>query len=176
MGNISNNRRPIIIETPRLYLCEFHDQDAQTFYDMNADPKVLRFTGDIPFDSIEEATAFIKSYDQYKLRGFGRLSVLLRSSGNTIGWCGLKDHGDIYRSGIQIPEIRIGTRGYATEAAKACKDYAFNALGMTELVGRVARENAASIRVLEKIGMTYWRSGECEGIEDARYFRIKNED
>ena len=52
---------------------------------------------------------------------------------------------------------RYWGRGYATEAARACLDYGFRILRLKRIVGRVMRENAASVRVLEKIGLEFWK-------------------
>ena len=63
-------------------------------------------------------------------------------------------------------------RGYATEASKACLEWGFREAGLDTIIGRVARANTASIRVLEKVGMRYWKQEACEGIQDALIYRI----
>ena len=63
-----------------------------------------------------------------------------------------------------------------TEAAKATLDYGFRNLGLNEIIGRAAVENKPSIRVLEKIGMQYWKQGECHGIDNVAYYRVLRDD
>ena len=63
-------------------------------------------------------------------------------------------------------------RGYATEAAKATIKYGISTLNMSQFVGRAAKENIASIKVLEKIGFVFQEQRMCHGIEDALYFTL----
>jgi len=63
-------------------------------------------------------------------------------------------------------------KGYATEAAQACVNYGFTSLKLEEIVGRVMPENLASIAVLKKVGMTFWKEGICIG-QPTSYYIIK---
>lgn len=152
-----------ILETPRLFLREFREEDASFFFELNEDPEVIRYTGDPPFASLEEARQFLLDYDQYRKYGYGRWAVLLRpeSDGGSpewIGWCGLKYISELDETDIGFRLFRrYWGRGYATEAALACLDYGFRELGLRRIVGRVMKENVASVRVLEKIGMEFWK-------------------
>jgi [ribosomal protein S5]-alanine N-acetyltransferase len=144
----------LILKTSRFILREFITSDASEFYLLNLDPDVIRYTGDKSFKDINEATQFLHHYDHYKKYGFGRWAVIDKIRDKFTGWCGLK-----YTP--EVDEIDIGFRfykmywnnGYATETAKASIDYGFNELGLSKIVGRVMKENSASIKVLEKIGM-----------------------
>ena len=152
-----------ILETPRLLLREFGEEDAPHFFELNEDPEVVRYTGDPPFASVEEARQFLLNYDQYRKYGYGRWAVLLKPEGAGdlpawIGWCGLKHIPELGETDIGFRFIRrYWGRGYATEAARACLDYGFRILRLKRIVGRVMRENAASVRVLEKIGLEFWK-------------------
>jgi ribosomal-protein-alanine N-acetyltransferase len=145
-----------ILETERCYLRELSVDDAQSFYDLNADPEVVRYTGDNPFKNIQEAESFLENYEQYNLYGFGRWAVIDKKTNEFLGWCGLK----------YIPEsdaIDLGYRffrkhwnqGYATETAKACLEYGFNKLNMSKIIGRAIEANVYSVKILEKIGMSF---------------------
>ncbi|MEQ9593762.1 MAG: GNAT family N-acetyltransferase [Cyclobacteriaceae bacterium] len=146
-----------VIETPRLLLREFEMEDAPSLYKLNLDPQVIQFTGDNAFSSIEEARAFLRNYDHYQTYGYGRWAVTLRTERTFIGWCGLKYH-------IETQEVDLGFRfmrkfwrnGYASEAGSACIKFAFQPLKMKRLIGRVMPENVASIKLLEKVGMTFY--------------------
>ena len=144
----------IILKTKRFFLRELTIEDADAFYLLNNDPDVTRYTGDKAFSDPGDAAQFLKNYDHYKKYGFGRWAVMDTISNEFTGWCGLK-----YTP--EVDEVDIGFRfyklhwnkGYATETAKASIDYGFRELGISKIVGNVMKENAASVKVLEKIGM-----------------------
>ena len=161
-----------LFETDRLKFCKFSETDAEAFYLLNSDEEVMRYTGDVAFESIEASRAFLFNYDPYSITGFGRWTVLLKSTNTIIGWCGLKR--------LEDGTVDLGYRffkeywnnGYATEAAKACLKEGFNVYGLDEIIGRTAKKNLGSIRVLEKIGMTFFKEAPCEGIENSVYYKI----
>jgi len=146
----------IILKTNRLYLREFNIHDSLNLFQLNRDKEVLKYTGDIPFKTVEEALSFIENYNDYQQFGFGRWAVYLKGNNKFLGWCGLKN--DLTKN-----EIDIGFRflkeewgkGYATEAAKACVDFGLTKLKITKIVGRAYVENKASIEVLKKIGLKF---------------------
>ena len=161
-----------IIETERLRLREFELTDAKVFFDLNADPEVTRHTGDNAFESIEESEQLIKNYSQYKQHGLGRWTVVSKISNEVLGWCGLKKHSEGFIDiGFRFLRNEWG-KGYATEAAKACLEYGFTNLKLEEIIGRASQDNPASIRVLEKIGMEFWKIAPCEGIDNSVYYKI----
>lgn len=162
-----------VIETKRLRLREFDMSDASAFYALNADPKVLQNTGDKPFKTVEEAGQLIVNYDQYKQHGFGRWTVVSQETHEVLGWCGLKKHKEGFVDiGFRFFKKYWG-KGYATEAAQACLEYGFNQKHVDEIIGRTSEENKASIRILEKIGLKYWKHDSCEGIENSIYYKIQ---
>lgn len=164
----------LVLKTPRLDLRRFETDDAPFFYKMNNDADVLKYTGDEPFQSVEAARQFIVDYDHYTQHGYGRWTVVLRKTGEPLGFCGLKYHadGDYVDLGYRLIKEYWG-QGFATEAAQACVVYGFHHLDLKEIVGRTAQDNIASIKVLEKIGMKFWKHAPCEGIENSVYYRIK---
>lgn len=154
------------LDTPRLVLRELSVNDARSLFELNADDEVIRWTGDDPFDSEEAARTFLESYSSYQETGMGRWAVELKSTGEFIGWCGLKAHTDsgAVDLGFRLKKS-VWNQGYATEAAKACLDYGFNQLGLLIIIGRVHPDNKASKRVLEKCGLTFWEKGKDHGTE-----------
>ncbi|MGD9899487.1 MAG: GNAT family N-acetyltransferase [Calditrichaceae bacterium] len=161
-----------IIETERLFLRELRSSDAEKMYDLNSDPDVVKFTGDIPFTSIESARAFLEKYDEYKKQGYGRWAVITKDSNEFIGWCGLKYNEEKYTDiGFRFFR-KEWNKGYATEAAKATLEYGFSVLKLNEIIGRASTDNKPSIRVLEKLKMSFWKLDKCDGIENSSYFRI----
>lgn len=161
-----------ILETERLLLREFELSDAQAMYDLNSDPEVVRWTGDPPFDSVSQAREFLQNYKDYETNGYGRWPVIDKEKNEFVGWCGLKlNEQNLVDLGYRFFRKDWG-KGYATESARACLGYGFLALGMDEIIGRVARQNPASGRVLEKIGMRFWKEDACKGIVDSLYYKI----
>ncbi len=161
-----------IATTERLYLREMTGNDAEQAFLLNSDPEVLRYTGDGPFDSVEAARHFLEAYPDYERNGFGRWAVLRRSDKVWLGWCGLKRHanGDV-DLGYRLLREHWG-QDFATEAGKACLELGFGLFGLDTIIGRVARENLASLRVLEKLGMRYWKTDVCDHDPEALIFRI----
>lgn len=167
------NSNPTIIETPRLVMKEFHLADAPFFFALNNDWEVMKYTGDVAFENLQGAENLIKGYTHYQTYGYGRWTVLLKETGAPIGWCGLKNHPEegYVDLGYRF-EHKYWGRGYTTEAAKACLEYGYNQLDMNLIVGRTAAANVGSIRVLEKVGMIFWKKAPCEGIEDSLFYKI----
>lgn len=147
----------VIIETDRLLLRLFTINDTALIYDLNQDPEVIRYTGD-PIRDPEHAREVLEKtiLPQYALYNHGRWAVHLKPGLEFIGWCGLKARPE-------RNEIDLGYRfsrnfwgkGYATEAAFACLKYGFEQLGLPRIVGRAMPGNLASLKVLEKCGMSY---------------------
>lgn len=161
-----------IIQTIRFNLREKLHIDAKDMYLLNADPEVIKYTGDPPFKDEAEALAFIKSYDHFDKNGFGRWVIVDKKTNEYYGWCGLKKHEDgMIDLGYRIKKEHWG-KGIASETAAACLEYGFKVLDIKEIVGRSDSANAASIRILEKIGMTFWKKDTCEGIENSVWYKI----
>lgn len=162
------------ITTERTYMRQLTPDDAASFYLLNQDPEVLKFTGDVPFESINAARDFLTQYDQYEKYGVGRLAVIEKSSETFIGWCGLKYNPDKSEYDIGFRFFKTHwNKGFATETAKSCLEFGVTELGITQIVGRAMQANKASISVLEKIGMTFKDSFEFDGEDGVIYeYRI----
>ena len=164
-----------LIETPRLILREFTVDDAYKIWELNSDPEVIKYTGDPPFETVENARDFLNNYKDYENNGFGRWAVIKKNSDPFLGWCGLKlNEQNLIDLGFRFFR-REWNKGYATEAAKACLEYGFIELNINEIIGRVAKENTGSIKVLEKLSMEYWKNDSCKGIENSLYYKISKE-
>jgi ribosomal-protein-alanine N-acetyltransferase len=154
----------IILETNRLLMREFREEDAIGMYELNKDPDVIRYTGDDPFASVETARDFIARYDAYKMYGCGRLTVLLKDSMEYAGWCGLKyDPGSSETDlGFRLLK-KFWNKGLATEAALRSIEFGFNELKVGRIIGRAMQGNQASINVLKKTGMIFEKEFEAHG-------------
>lgn len=159
-----------IIETERLYLRQLSIHDAENLYRLNLDPDVIRFTGDSPFRSIEEAKQFLENYDHYQKYGFGRWAVIEKNDDEFIGWCGLKYSPSLAEHDIGFRFFKsCWNRGYATEAALASINHAFEILHLQRIVGRAMKENIASVSVLEKIGLSFLGEFDFDGSDGVLY-------
>ncbi|MBY5994139.1 GNAT family N-acetyltransferase [Ferrimonas balearica] len=141
-----------LIQGPRLRLYPFGERDAEGFMAMNADPEVLRHTGDRPFASLAETRAFLRAYDQYRLNGVGRWSMYTRD-GDYAGFCGLRRAEGEVDLGYRLPRALWG-QGLATEASALALSLGFEQYGLESVIGRARLANPGSIRVLEKLGMS----------------------
>jgi [ribosomal protein S5]-alanine N-acetyltransferase len=151
-----------ILETPRLILREYTPEDAADILRLNSDADLMRFANKKPTATLDEALAHIAVFQQqYAENGYGRWAVVLKTTGEHVGYCGLK-----YRNVEADPRrdfTDIGYRferkhwksGFATEAARACLEFGFEKCDLQRLVGCAPVENKASIRVLERIGLQF---------------------
>jgi [ribosomal protein S5]-alanine N-acetyltransferase len=82
----------IILETERLILREYTEEDAPAFFLLNTDPEVMRYVPDEPMKSVDQARQILITLPltDYGDRGFGRWACILKSSGEHIGFCGPK--------------------------------------------------------------------------------------
>lgn len=160
----------IILETDRLLLREFNISDAENFYELNLNLNVIKYTGNSSFKNIDEAKEFLKNYSDYQRNGYGRWAVVDKSTNQFYGWCGLKYDEKLGETDIGFRFFEhFWNKGLATESAKACIDYGFNELNLKMIVGRAMKENMASIKVLEKIGLQYDREFDFEGKDGVIY-------
>jgi ribosomal-protein-alanine N-acetyltransferase len=82
----------VIIETERLIVREYVEDDAEAFFRLNSDPEVLRFVPDAGLVNVEEARKMLMEHPvaDYRKHGFGRGACILKSTGENIGFAGLK--------------------------------------------------------------------------------------
>lgn len=151
-----------IIQSKRLFLRRFNEEEAPYFYQLNADQEVMRYTGDKAFIDVKNAKEFILNYSHYDIHGFGRWSVYTLEENKWIGWCGLKRNEDgIVDLGFRFLKDEWN-KGYATEIAAEVIKFGFEILKLHKIIGRCSVENQASIAVLRKIGMKYWKTENIE--------------
>lgn len=146
---------PYIISTYRLGFRELKSGDGGFIVELNNHPDVLKYTGDAPFESVEDAEDFIRDYDSYQRTGMGRWVIELLDTQTPIGWCGVKHLQDEnqYDLGYRILP-RYWNQGFATEAGEGCLKWAIHA-GIKNLLTCVHHENKRSLRVSEKLGFGY---------------------
>jgi [ribosomal protein S5]-alanine N-acetyltransferase len=163
-------------ETPRLTLRVMTAHDADAFFALNSHPAVMRFTGEPPLRSVDEARAAIENYPDFDRVGYGRWACVLKQTGQFIGFCGLKylEELDVVDVGFRfLPEY--WGQGLATEACRTSIEFGFKVICLQKIVGLVLPGNAPSIRVLEKCGMHRQGSVRYDG-HDALWFEVRSRD
>lgn len=156
-------------ETNRLLFQKIRKEHGTLMFQLNSDPEVMKYTGEKAFSSLNEANLFCKNYNPYTPTKMGRYACFQKHTQHFLGWCGLKLHNDgLVDLGYRF--LRSQWRnGYATEASFFFINHGFEKLGLELIVGNVAKSNAASIRVLEKVGMTYWKEVGDDCGDDVTY-------
>ncbi len=146
----------LILETERLFLREFIGTDIPTLHSLYSDAETMSYYP-APFRYEQTESWVSRNQQRYKRDGYGLWAVCLKETDECIGDCGLvkqliegQTHVEI---GYHIHK-NYWCRGFATEAAKACKSYGFDALGLDKLISIIDPANTASIRVAENIGFT----------------------
>lgn len=162
--------------TERLLLRAMSTDDANAFFELNSDPDVMRFTGEAPLASREQAEMAIRNYPDFETVGYGRWGCFTREEEVMIGFCGLKylPELDAVDLGYRFLPPYWG-RGLATEACRACVKFGFEILALEKIVALVLPENKASIRVLEKIGMEKGKKIRSGSLFPVQYEICRNE-
>ena len=140
------------LTTERLILRPWHDADIDDFAALAGDAEHAKYLGGAL--SREDAWRKMATYmGHWLLRGYGTFALEERASQRFVGYCGPWNP-----LGWPEPEIAWGLvptvlgKGFATEAARACLNYAYSTLGWTTAVSVIATENLPSIRVAERLG------------------------
>lgn len=162
----------MILETERLILRTFREEDLGAYAAMCADPEVMRFlSASGGLLSRAEAWRQIALYlGHWELRGYGTWAVEERATGALVGRVGLH-----YPEGW--PDRELGWtiargfwgRGYASEAARAAIGHAFKTLGWTHLVSLIHPENHRSARLAERLGYRVHGTAEVLGLHLTMY-------
>jgi len=149
------------IETPRLLLREIVASDDAGMFELDSDPDVHRFLGKNPVTSIEQSREIIAVLrQQYIDNGIARWAVILKETGEFIGWCGLKlesnvnGHERFYDLGYRFIKKHWG-KGYGYESAKAFVDFGFNEMNLDTICASFEHGNTGSQRIMEKCGMHF---------------------
>ncbi|RDW17298.1 GNAT family N-acetyltransferase [Oceanobacillus chungangensis] len=154
-----------ILETERLYLRELVLEDAQALSKVLSDPESMQYYTE-PFN-MEKVESWIQwNIDNYKRYNHGLWAVILKDGGKFLGDCGITmqliDKETVPEIGFHIIK-NYCNRGYATEAAIACKEYAFKVLHYPKVFSYSTVKNVPSQKVAEKMGMQKYKVFEKNG-------------
>ena len=145
-----------VLETSRLILRPFREDDVDLMAELMANPDFMRFSSG-PF-SREKTESFLDKVIGWEQAGRpAPFAVTVKSSGTLIGYCGF-----LHQQVDGVDEVEIGYRlhpdfwnkGLATDAAVAVRDHGFRDLKLQRVISLIHPDNAPSRRVAEKNGMT----------------------
>jgi RimJ/RimL family protein N-acetyltransferase len=149
------------LETERLVLRPWRDDDLDALTLINADPEVMRYILDGSVRDREQSAAGVrKMRDGWARDGYGMFAVQVRATGELIGQAGLAVPDFLP---AVLPAVEIGWRlardawghGYATEAASAALRFGFVSGGLDRVISIRHPANERSARVMEKLGLSY---------------------
>lgn len=144
------------LETDRLYLREMRQSDLDALRRILQDEETM-YAYNGAFSDAETQAWLDRQLDRYRESGFGLWAVVLKKTGEMIGQCGLSMQPWNGRQVLEIGYLfnrAYWHRGYASEAAAACKSYAFTVLNADEVCSIVRDTNIASQNVARRNGMT----------------------
>ena len=145
----------MIIETARLYLRRLTQDDFAFLCSILQDPRVM-YAYEGPFTNAEVQDWLDRQLMRYQQWGFGLWAVVLKETGEPIGQCGLTMQPWKEQQVLEIGYLfqhQHWHKGYATEAAVACRQYAFEILGEKEVCSIIRDSNIASQNVALRNGM-----------------------
>ena len=160
------------IATPRLLLREFRIGDFDGFAQNLADPEAMKFLSG-PSDPSDRRAAwriFCSATGGWVLHGKGWWAVELRETGEMVGTVGafLRESAPDLELGWTLYP-RFWGRGYATEAARAALEHAFEVHHVKRAIAHIKAANTASVAVSQKLGMTYETDVDFYGDPVGRY-------
>ncbi|MCC1485449.1 GNAT family N-acetyltransferase [Winogradskyella immobilis] len=171
------------IETKRLILRHLTHSDVNGMFELDSNPIVHKYLGNNPITTLKEAEKNIRSnIRQHKERGIARWATIEKSSGEFVGWSGLRLNSDLtYNNRTNFYDIgyrfipRYWGKGYATESSIVALDYFFNTMKKDILFGIAETTNIASNKILRRIGLKFINDFKIDGI-DAKWYELKKED
>ncbi|HET8684107.1 MAG TPA: GNAT family N-acetyltransferase [Micromonosporaceae bacterium] len=160
----------VFLETERLLLRRFTEQDVDNVVELDADPEVMRYiTGGRPTPRAEVRDEVVPHWLAYyeRYEGYGFWAAVEKASGEFLGWFHFRPHPDGPRSdGSARDGVELGYRlrrsawgrGFATEGCRALISKGFTELGVERVYAETMVVNVASWRVMEKAGLRHVRT------------------
>ena len=156
----SEKRRVQVLETDRLVLRHLRAGDVEFVVHLLNEPSFIEHIGDKGVRTAEEANQYLLDgpLDSYERFGYGLNMVELKETGEPIGMCGLVRRENLDDADIGFAFLeQYWSNGYARESTEAVLKHAQETLGLSRIVAIVTAENQRSIKLLEKVGLTFER-------------------
>ena len=146
-----------ILQTPRLTLRTWTEQDLDQGFGIWGDSKVMAYVDSGEAQTREQVEASIAAGIRHQEKfGFQHWAVIENISGKLIGACGFNHTEQVDKIELVFHFVRNAWGwGYATEAAKACVDFAFSTFRPNKIIAGCHLENKSSQHVLEKVGFSF---------------------
>ena len=160
MSHYSRNHAPrVYLETERLVLRGWTSADRPGFASLNRDPEVMRYFP-APLSESESDALLTRIEQGLERQGYGLFAATEKTNGGFLGFIGL--NRATFKSDF-TPCVEVGWRlmravwgrGFATEGARACLEFARQELKLPEVYSFTARSNARSIAVMRRIGLNF---------------------
>ena len=145
------------VETDRLILRTWRQEDAEVFAKINQNEKVIKYLAG-PMSVKDCENFIIKANAHFEKNGFGLWAATIKETGELIGFVGLSipdfesDFTPCVEIGWRLASNHWG-KGYATQAAKEVLKIGFEKFNLKEIVSFTTLENSRSMAVMERIGM-----------------------
>lgn len=160
-----------ILQTPRLLLREFTPEDTDALTLVLSDLETMRHYP-APYDRAGVELWIERNRQRYQKDGVGLWAMELTKTSELVGDCGIilqQVEGEhLFEIGYHLRRDHWG-QGFATEAAIACRDWAFAHLKTERLISLIRPENLSSRRVAERVGMTVWKEVDWRGLVHCVY-------
>jgi len=167
---------PLPLETERLRIRPYRDDDATPLHEVFESPEVMKWTPSAPSKDVAETAQRLARTVAFTARqppGMGLWALELKSSFEFLGQVGLfpvEGKGPEVEVAYELAP-RVWGHGYATEAARALVDYGFGELGLRRIVALILPDNARSRNVASKSGLTLEGPGRFYGLDLVIYAR-----
>lgn len=150
----------MLIETPRLRLRRYREDEVGLVHSLMSDPLVMRYYPRTY--AVDECRAMLeRMLASYREHGYSMFAVEGKTDGEFLGQIGLLHWDDVdAREDVEVAYLlrpQFWGMGYATEAARACRDWAFANLGFDRVVSFIDVNNEPSMAVARRNGMTRLR-------------------
>ena len=154
MQSSSINMNEVRLETERLLMRWFREDDFDQLCHISANPEVMRFLGDgKPMTAMEAWRQMATFMGHWYFRGYGIWAVEEKLTGKLVGRIGFMNPAGWpgFELGWTLGREYWG-QGFATEGARRALEYAFTEMDRDHVISLIAPENVASIRVAERLG------------------------
>lgn len=160
----------IKLESERLLIRPFQIGDVEAIYELNSNPIVQKYTGDVLVKSLDQAKGMLENviFKDYEKHGYGRFAVIYKPDNKLIGFTGIKylpeANGESDLGYRFLPDY--WGKGIATESSRMSLKFAFETLKLKKVIGFTEIENGASTKVLLKMGFKITKTDFYPGEEN----------